>query len=871
MTDVGLFILAAGVACSLSAAIASGLAWRSPQSEHWDRSRRLAKAASALYAAALADLLFALVTGRVGLEYVHRHIDPGTPLPYRLSALWGGQEGSLLLWTAFAALAVTINAWAWTRAVRLGRSPALDAGHPLFATQLFGHTIVALLALATIWIDPFRSTDPRALLLDPDGRGLQPVLRTPFMIIHPPLQFAAYGVATLPFAAALAHVVTGRKEWAHVILPWCRIGFLLSWTGLAIGALWAYVVLTFGGFWVWDPVETGNLLAFLPWVPLVHAVLYYRKKGTFPLMGPLFAFATLPMAFLAAFITRSGLWVSVHAFTDPGRNFETDALRRALDLIEANEALQPLVALGIVSVLAPIIVLLWRRQKVAPHRWKPTTNVAALGVAGLAGVALIAPGNVLALVFDAGRVAWPADPAVGTGLLLMGGALALALPTLWGRGEERAVAKEPRLERWIQMGPLVYLGMVLVSLAFVVTLLVTLSTVNGYASTDYDLRLGLLAVPTGLVLGVALMNQTVGRVRTLWLAAAALAFGLVGAFLWPERWTLALLLPVLGFAFAGAFTKWFKVADPGPQASWRRRVQGGLLLAGGLISLIYWANPPTRPELLPVDSTYTAWWAVWGATTTIVTLLCAFAALRRGHLRLALLGAVALTLSAAFTFVTGLGVLLLLWIWVSRTDYAAASSWELRTTWFGLQREVRKGGVYLIHVALLIGVTGYATATALASGPHEVHVDAGEAATVEGYTFILQAPVTISHGQPARIDVPLDLGRGGDDLGRTRARLWLEFEAHYAESDTIERLVLEDVYVRPVRIYVSSPAENWSFAPHENDVHLGPGDAIAGLDLEVRTFPAMHLVWGGAAGLTLGMVLVLVGGGLRFEAKASKD
>ncbi len=262
-------------------------------------------ATAVLVSVATGVLLFALLTDQFVIRYVSEYSSREQPFMYKLSALWGGQDGSLLLWcfllAVFSAIVVFTSAQApqdlmpWVYATLAG-------------VLTFFITVTAFVA------NPFR-TFP-AMEVPANGVGLNPLLQNPWMVIHPPTLYFGYVGATIPFAFALAALLAGRLDntWVRATRRWTLFTFAFLSIGIWLGAYWAYLELGWGGFWAWDPVENAS---FLPWLTLtayLHSVIIQERKGLFRVWSFLLVILTLVMVVYGTFITRSGIIQSVHAF-----------------------------------------------------------------------------------------------------------------------------------------------------------------------------------------------------------------------------------------------------------------------------------------------------------------------------------------------------------------------------------------------------------------------------------------------------------------------------------------------------------------------------------------------------------------------------
>ncbi len=272
--------------------------------------RRLALSAqNALIAAffstfvASAVLLAALLQNDFSFTYVARTTSEALPTAYTISAFWGGQEGSLLLWllvlSGFGAAAVRLNR-GWARDLIVWAVPVF-AGVAVFFSFL-------LVAVAS----PF-ATQPAP----PDGAGMTPSLQNPYMLAHPPLLYLGYVGLTVPFAFCLGALLSGRPDerWLIATRRWT----LFAWTALGIGQLlgahWAYVEVGWGGYYAWDPVENAALMPWLAATAFLHSVMIQEKRGILRVWNVLLVILAFSLSLFGTFLTRSGVVNSIHSFT----------------------------------------------------------------------------------------------------------------------------------------------------------------------------------------------------------------------------------------------------------------------------------------------------------------------------------------------------------------------------------------------------------------------------------------------------------------------------------------------------------------------------------------------------------------------------
>jgi cytochrome c-type biogenesis protein CcmF len=260
-------------------------------------------------AIAYAALTYAFVVNDFSVQFVAANSNSALPLFYRISGVWGGHEGSLLLWM----LALS----GWTVAVAVW-SRGLPLAFIARVLGVLGLVSIGFLLFTILTSNPFDRLFPVPF----DGRDLNPLLQDPGMVIHPPLLYMGYVGFSVAFALAIAALLGGRLDaaWARWSRPWTVMAWMFLGLGIAIGSWWAYKELGWGGWWFWDPVENASLMPWLVGTALIHSLAVTEKRGTFKAWTVLLAIAAFSLSLLGTFLVRSGALTSVHAFaTDPTR------------------------------------------------------------------------------------------------------------------------------------------------------------------------------------------------------------------------------------------------------------------------------------------------------------------------------------------------------------------------------------------------------------------------------------------------------------------------------------------------------------------------------------------------------------------------
>ncbi|GFO74831.1 cytochrome c-type biogenesis protein CcmF [Bathymodiolus platifrons methanotrophic gill symbiont] len=244
--------------------------------------------------------------------YVAQHSNSQMPIQFKLSAIWGGHEGSLLLWAFILS--------GWTLAVSLfSRSLPLD----MLARFLSVMGIIAtgFISFLLVTSSPFLRHLPS---FPEDGADLNPLLQDFGLIVHPPLLYMGYVGFSVVFSFAIAALLSGRLDtaWARWSRPWTNIAWAFLGLGITLGSWWAYYELGWGGWWFWDPVENASLMPWLVGTALVHSLAATEKRGVFKSWTLLLAIFAFSLSLLGTFLVRSGVLTSVHAFaSDPERGF----------------------------------------------------------------------------------------------------------------------------------------------------------------------------------------------------------------------------------------------------------------------------------------------------------------------------------------------------------------------------------------------------------------------------------------------------------------------------------------------------------------------------------------------------------------------
>jgi cytochrome c-type biogenesis protein CcmF len=272
-------------------------------------ARPAAQTVFLLLAIAFLILAWSFYINDFSVLYVAEHSNSQLPIMYRLGAVWGGHEGSLLLWIFLLST--------WTILVAQ-LSKALDEFMVARVIGVLGLVTSGLLLFVLTTSNPFTRLLPAA----PDGRSLNPLLQDPGLVFHPPMLYMGYVGFSVAFAFAIASLLSGRLDaaWARWSRPWTTAAWIFLTLGIALGSWWAYYELGWGGWWFWDPVENASFIPWLVGTALLHSLAVTEKRGGFKSWTVLLAITAFSLSLLGTFLVRSGVLTSVHAFaTDPKR------------------------------------------------------------------------------------------------------------------------------------------------------------------------------------------------------------------------------------------------------------------------------------------------------------------------------------------------------------------------------------------------------------------------------------------------------------------------------------------------------------------------------------------------------------------------
>jgi cytochrome c-type biogenesis protein CcmF len=268
-----------------------------------ETARRAGIATWAAVAGAAAALVISALNNDFSVAYILHHSNIALPTPYKLAALWSGQEGSLLFWALLLS----------TYGLVLRLRHKVDVKLVAYASTILAGIQLFFLLLLNFAANPFGLV---AGTIPSDGNGLNPLLQYPEMVIHPPMLYLGYVGFSVPFAFALGALMMRYpgEKWIHITRRWTMVTWAFLTSGIFLGMHWAYAVLGWGGYWGWDPVECASLLPWITGTAFLHSVMMQEKRGMLKTWNVWLIFSTFMLSILGTLLTRSGIVSSVHAF-----------------------------------------------------------------------------------------------------------------------------------------------------------------------------------------------------------------------------------------------------------------------------------------------------------------------------------------------------------------------------------------------------------------------------------------------------------------------------------------------------------------------------------------------------------------------------
>lgn len=331
MAEIGRICIVVAFIIVAYSTVASAIGAIRKQADLLASARNGIYASAALVSLAWGALLYAFAVHDFSILYVVRYNSRDTDLAFSLSGAYAGQEGSLLLWAWGILVAMLVVTLLYRKRYKVFLP---------WVISVMGLVATFFLALLTVYSDPF----VQIAAIPPDGQGLNPLLENVGMLFHPPALYVGYIAYTVPFALAMAALITGRldNEWIEIARPWTLFAWGFLGIGNLLGAQWAYVELGWGGYWGWDPVENSSLMPWLTGTAFLHSVSIQRRRGMFKIWSLVLIITTFILTIFGTLITRSDLLSSVHTFGE--------------------SSVGPVFTTMIVAILVFSTILIWARR-----------------------------------------------------------------------------------------------------------------------------------------------------------------------------------------------------------------------------------------------------------------------------------------------------------------------------------------------------------------------------------------------------------------------------------------------------------------------------------------------------------------------------
>ena len=799
-------------------------------------------------------LVYGFLASDMTIEYVHSYSATDHEWFYKLAGVWAGGKGSIFLWAFFSSLFVLIQV-----TIRNLR-PKEKRSSERFQDWLFLTESALLLTLIFIILrlGMFAPTPHLNLIAAPDGFGLNPLLETPLMVIHPPIVFAAYAFSGILFAASIAVLASNDKRWTFDALTFGRASWLFISLGIIIGAIWAYTVLGWGGYWGWDPVETANLIPWIALTAFLHATLMNRRKGSYGNLAPLLGILSFSLVLFTTFETRSGFVESIHSFAGGGAQFPLDPADKLIHVLEAWPESAYFLSMMLSALLIGVIFFLWRFLRT--ERGQRDSRIVGYAYM-LVLAALLIPIAVdvtgfLSVFFDISRT-------LGLGNLLLGLATLLFLlvggPFIWvvmtSEGEAER-AKKPILssDSWVMVTVLI------LSVWFVATFLLMMQGINSLRPESFESRLPLVLVPLGAALILCLSWGHVSPGFSFYVVGLIVATTIFGFVIFANRYFFVYIPISLGI-LATAGYKIMKVSS-------KKETNRGLKLAGlflifaSILGMVMWGSGPSRIWLGPVSFETSLPLLIGGFVASVVPFIAGISTLRGGDIRLAVIGGVLGLLSIGFIAGTIVSAIALALIAIESKSFSRSASWGK-----SVRRPLVTAGAHLIHIGAALLIIGYATSTFLPSIHEDEILLRGQTLEMpEGYRF----EIVESRGYNSDIDplyetveVVLRISDSGGAIASVPLRMVLQktgprgLQQHYVSDVHVHSEHAVDIYFIVIGFFTMS--DGWiNVTTQIDDAEKFSSPSVDAIRIGVEFVPLVGLVWSGVWIMSTGIVTRVV-------------
>jgi cytochrome c-type biogenesis protein CcmF len=835
-------------------------------------------------------LVYYFVVSDLHIEYVHSYTHVDHEFQYKLTGVWAGEKGTILLWAWLISLSLAVQEMLQYRKEKRAGDAAKSGDLYVWIRAIAMVILVAFLFLS-ISVDVFKETAPWALAQAPEGWGLNPLLLTPLMILHPPLEFLGYAFLALPLASALAYLITEDKKWVEVSLQWTRLGWLFLTAAIGVGALWAYTVLGWGGYWGWDPVEVANLIPWIALTAFAHTQAYNRKRNQYKFLAPLLAVISFVLILFSTFETRSGFVESpLHAFTGT----EDGSLNpgdRLIDILNGNFGAGFHMMMMLAILIAAGILFLWLFTNIRRREgslkglsgWFPNLYMIFLTILLL--YAIISVSSFVSLGLRLSSIVGVGNQGIGLIILAL---MIIGLPLIWiaYTSPEREEDDAPiTLATIINDKTTMIVSAAIFTIWFVTTFLLMILGSEGLQPEVFESRLPLILIPLMITLAVCLAWRYLGRQNSVYLIVALTLATLLAYFAVFSGNVFGAYVVALIGALSAALYKIFMIAS----GSQRKSAKKGLLVAGlfliiaGILGMIFWSNltriygfsPPMKPDLLL---------GVLGFVASAGAMVGGLFCLRGRSLGMSIVGAVLGIFSLGFFFAGSvLSIISLILILISLSSFSRDSTYMK-----SIRGALGGASPHIIHLGIVLLLIGYAGSTYLVAEkkfePMSEPLLTGTSADFEGYDLeLVDSRGTDSDGDGYLEDIEavVEITRDGSYVGEATFHLWWMISANPAESHYmldvyVENTYYEDIYFIP-RAFAANNSdyltgelgETLWIQAHEPGRMFTDGQVVA-VAFEIKTLPLINALWGGLWILSLGIFLLIFVDYLPLPKKPAK-
>ncbi|KXA89615.1 hypothetical protein AKJ62_02700 [candidate division MSBL1 archaeon SCGC-AAA259D14] len=788
-------------------------------------------------------LAFVLLTyyfsiSELSIEYVLAHTKVSYPLKYKIAGVWAGNAGAILLWTLITGLAgVVFDYFSSERRMKNIR--------PVFTAMFFAFILMVVKA------GLFSPASEQALDLYPNGFGVKPLLTTDLMVVHPPLQFLGYGLTIIPFVAAISYLVFGREDWTDSLtLQFTRIAWLFYGLGLGVGALWAYQVLGWGGYWGWDPVETASLMGWLALTPLLHILKRRHDRNTHRFLAPVLAGLTFMLIMFSAFASRSGVLGGVHQFARGGK-------KGLVAIVSGNWILSNIVMILAVSTLLTVPLLVYRYSK--EKAFDLRLPKIYLGVGFILSIIAICDVSAFTKIFMVlSSSIYPSNPFFGS-ILVFG--LILLVPGLLVYSLSEGEEGELNLRNLIKEDNTILLTVGVLILGAAASLILLGMGAGGIENqAAFNSRMPYFTIPLALLLIICSTWRTLEVRKIGYIITAGFALGLATYGIFND---LGIHGFEIGFYIVAVAVPLFQIYSIGSRYSDKiySRLSGLLLFVVGLLGIILWSSAPSVA------------WPFGGFTGFLprfimtflssIVLISAFSAYKSENRNFIILGTLLGVITFSYWVGAVLSVIALLFLlksWNNFSSYGFSLS-KIRSL-------LNTSSRHIIHIGLALLILGFVLSTFMSAQARVQGLNKNGEKSALGYDFRLLGSGGEAEGEEfEHVYAKIGIYEGGRlvDVGNVSMDWWTGggVTPHMMEQVTVVSTLREDIYLIPSSFFTE--ADGWKKSMSKSKFS---SSSIQAASFQVEVIPGMNAVWGGMWLMIVGVSVLIITD--FFKAKKSR-